>query len=136
MTDKYSDPARNTRILITASLIAGGALIGAGLGIALTPLGKLLAGAPPADMANYLRNALAFGLFGSVIAPVVTWSALRNAPLWRTVVEPIAGSLVGAAAGVLVGSATLFLALIPVGGALAAGRLAFTHRNRDQLLPR
>lgn len=129
--NKYTDPARATRRWITAGLMSGGALGGAALGIALTPLGKIVAGAPPADAANFLRNAVAFAIFGACVGPVVTWSALRNAPLWRTVVEPLIGCLVGAGAGALIGSGAVFLGLIPVGGAVAAGRLAYTYRRHD-----
>ena len=131
VTNRYADPARATRRWITAGLVFGGALAGAVLGIALTPLGKIVAGAPPADTANYIRNAVAFGIMGTCVGPIVTWSTLRNAPFWRTVVEPLVGCVVGAGVGVLLGSGALFLALIPVGGAVAAGRLALTHRERD-----
>lgn len=131
VTNRYADPARGTRRWITAGLVFGGALAGAALGIALTPLGKLVAGAPPADTANYLRNAVAFAVMGACAGPAVTWLALRNAPFWRTVVEPLAGSIVGAGVGVLLGSGALFLALIPVGGAVAATRLALSNRPRD-----
>lgn len=129
MNAYLTDPARSTRRWITAGLIGGGMLAGALLGVALSPLGKMVAGAPPADAANYFRNALAFALMGGFIGPVVTWSALRNAPFWRPVAEPLAGCVVGAGIGALVGSGALFLALVPVGGAAAAGRLAFTHRR-------
>jgi hypothetical protein len=134
VTNRYADPARATRRWITAGLVFGGALAGVALGIALTPLGKTVAGAPPADTANYIRNAVAFGIMGACVGPVVTWSVLRNSPFWRTVVEPLVGCAVGAGAGVLLGSGALFLALIPIGGAVAAGRLALAHRVRDQHL--
>lgn len=131
VTNRYADPARATRRWITAGLVFGGAIAGTALGVALTPLGKIVAGAPPADTANYIRNAVAFGIMGACVGPVVTWSVLRNSPFWRTVVEPLVGCVVGAAVGVLLGSGALFLALIPVGGAVAAGRLALTNRERD-----
>lgn len=131
VTNRYADPARGTRRWITAGLVLGGALAGAALGFALTPLGKIVAGASPADTANYIRNAVAFGIMGACVGPVVTWSVLRNAPFWRTVLEPLAGCVVGAGVGVLLGSGVLFMALIPLGGALAAGRLALVHRERD-----
>jgi hypothetical protein len=135
MVTRYSDPARATRRWITAGLVSGGALAGAALGIALTPLGKLVAGAPPADTANYVRNAVAFAVMGACAGPAVTWLALRNSPFWRTIVEPLAGCIVGAGVGVLLGSGALFLALIPVGGAVAATRLALSNRKRDYHLP-
>lgn len=127
---KYTDPARATRRWITAGLVGGGALAGATLGIALTPLGKLVAGAPPADAANYIRNAYAFAVIGACVAPAVVWSTLRNAPIWRTIAEPLVGCLIGAGVGMLTGSGAVFLALIPVGGAVAAARLAIAHPSR------
>ena len=54
-------------------------LLGAVFGALLTPLGKIVAGAPPADMANYVWNATSFAIFGAVLAPVVTWAGLRRA---------------------------------------------------------
>lgn len=131
-TSKYDDPARGTRRWITVGLAIGGALAGAAIGVALTPLGKIVAGAPPADLANYARNAAAFAAIGALAVPLVGWS-LRRVPLWRTVVEPLAGALAGAGIGVLAGSGAAFLALIPVGGAVAALRLAFTHRDPVQV---
>ena len=127
---KYEDPARSTRLGITAGLVVGGAIAGAIFGAVLTPLGKIVAGAPPADMANYIWNATSFAIFGAGLAPLVTWSGLRRVPLWRTIAEPLAGAIAGAGIGVLLGSAALFLFGFPLGAAAAATRLAYTHRNR------
>jgi hypothetical protein len=108
----------------------GGAVAGAVAGLALTPLGKIVAGAPPADLANYVWNACAFGIMGAVMAPAVIWSSLRRVPLWRTITEPLIGAVVGMGAGVLLGSGALFLLLIPAGAAAAVARLHLTHRPR------
>jgi hypothetical protein len=128
--DRYVDPARGTRVWITLGLTASGAVAGALFGLALTVLGKIVAGAPPADAANYLWNAGVFSVFGAVLTPAVTWSALRDVPLWRALSEPVAGSVAGAGLGMLLGSGTAFLLLAPLGAALAVARLDWAHRRR------
>lgn len=132
---KYDDPARSTRRWITVGLVVGGAVAGAAFGVLLTPLGKIVAGAPPADFANYVVNARAFGVMGAVVGPAATWSALRHVPLWRTVVEPTVGAVLGAGIGVLAGSSALFLGLVPAGAVLAAARLGFAHCGRTLAQP-
>ena len=129
-TAKYLDPARPTRRWITLGLTLGGAVAGAVSGLVLTVLGKMVAGAPPADAANYVWNATVFAVTGAVAAPVVIWSALRSAPLWRTVAEPLAAAILGAGLGVLIGSGTAFLMLPPAAAIAAATRLHFAHRPR------
>jgi hypothetical protein len=80
-------------------------------------------------MANYIRNAVVLGTAGSFMAPAIVWTAMRSVPLWRAVAEPLAGAVLGAGIGVLLGSGAAFLALIPLGAAAAAARLAVTHRD-------
>jgi hypothetical protein len=127
------DPAGVTRVGITLGLVLGGALAGAVAGVVLTPLGKMVAGAPPADLANFLWNAGAFAAIGAFAAPTVIWSALRHVPLWRAVAEPLMGALMGAAVGALLGSGPAFLLLVPLGAAAAAARLHLSHRARVQV---
>jgi len=100
-------------------LTVAGFAAGAVFGVVLTVFGKIVAGAPPATLGSYLWNAGVFGGLAGLVSPVVSWSALRNAPLWRTVVEPLALAVAGGAIGVLAGSGVLFIALPPV--ALVAG---------------
>ena len=128
--ERYSDPARATRWRITLGLVVAGALAGAVVGVGFTVLGKMVAGAPPADAANYRWNAMVFGVVGAFVGPLVTWSALRRAPLWRTVTEPLVGALVGAGIGMLIGSGVLFLLLTPLGAGAAVLRLERRHRGR------
>jgi hypothetical protein len=104
---------------ITFSLAAAGAVAGAVAGVALTVLGKVVAGAPPATAANYAWNAAVFGLLGAVGGPAVAWAALRRVPLMRAVAEPLAAVVGAAALGVVVGSGALFLLLPPFGLAAA-----------------
>lgn len=113
------NPYFATRRWLKVALVVAGIGSGAVFGLVLTVFGKIVAGAPPATAANYLWNAAVFGALGGIVSPVVAWSALRRVPLWRTVAEPLALAVAGGAAGVLVGSAVLFLALPPVG--LVAG---------------
>jgi hypothetical protein len=74
-----------------------------------------------------------FGLIGAVLGPIVTWSALRQVPLWRTVVEPLSAGVVAAGVGVLIGSGTAFLILAPLGVGAACWRLS--HSYRDKRVP-
>lgn len=128
------DPARWTRRWATLGLTVAGALAGAVVGLALTVLGKIVAGAPPADAANYIWNARIFGVMGALLGPTVTWAALRHVPLWRTVAEPLVGAVLGASIGVLLGSGAAFLLLTPVGAAAAVVRLERTHRPKPVLV--
>jgi hypothetical protein len=119
-----------TRRRLKVGLVIAGAIAGALGGAALTVLGKIVAGAPPATVPNYLWNMVSFGLIGAVLGPVITWSALRNVPLWRTVVEPLVAGVAAAGVGVLVGSGTVFLVLAPLGVGAACVRLSHSYRNR------
>jgi len=119
------DPPSATRRRLKVGLAIGGFLAGATFGLILTRLGKLITDAPPATMSNFLWNAAAFGIAAAVISPVVSWSALRRVPLWRTIVEPLALAVAGGTAALLVGVPILILALPPAGLALG-----FVHLHR------
>lgn len=71
-----------------------------------------------------------FGLMSAVIAPVVTWSALRDVPLWRAVLEPLVDGVAGAALGVIAGSGIAMLLLPPIGIGAAVARLSYSHHDR------
>jgi hypothetical protein len=81
--DKYFATRRRLRV----GIVIAGAIAGAAIGAALTVLGKIVAGAPPATVANYAWNMSAFAFVGAVITPIVTWSALRDVPRRRTIPE-------------------------------------------------
>ena len=119
-----------TRRWLKIGLTVSGMLGGATFGLVLTRLGKIVAGAPPATLANYAWNAAVFGLLAGVASPIVSWSALRRAPLWRTVAEPLGYALAGGAIAVVIGSGALLLALPPLGLALGLTRLR--HRYPDE----
>lgn len=119
-----------TRRNLEVGLVVAGLISGAIIGAAITVLGKIVTGAPPATPSNYLINMTWFALFGAVIGPTVIWTALKRAPLWRTVVEPLLAGLAGAAVGVALGSPLLFLALVPIGIGAAATRLGYVYREK------
>ena len=129
-TNPYMKRYFATRRRLKVGVVVAGAATGAVVGVALTVMGKVVAGAPLATMSNFVWNMVAFGMFGAVIGPIVTWSALRRVPLWRTVVEPLIAGVAGAAIGVAVGSPVLFLALVPVGIGAAVARLGFVYREK------
>jgi hypothetical protein len=117
------DPARSTRRWLKLGLTVTGALAGAVFGIALTRFGKIVTGAPPATLANYAWNAAWFGGFAALVSPIVSWNGLRRAPLWRTIVEPLAYAIAGGCAAVAFGIPILILALPPAGLAFGFFRL-------------
>jgi len=124
------DPSLSTRRWLKVGLTVTGALTGAAFGIVLTRLGKIVAGAPSATLANYAWNAAIFGVAAGVISPLVSWSALRRVPLWRTVVEPLAYALAGGAVAVVLAAPVLLLALPPAGLVIGVLRL---HRRYPDL---
>lgn len=128
-----SSHASLAKARIAAGLVVAGGAAGALAGATLTALGKVVAGAPPATLANYAWNMAAFGVLAAVIGPVVTWSALRRVPLWRTIVEPLAGALLGAGVGLALGSSAAFVALAPVG--LVVSMVRLSRRYREPAFP-
>jgi hypothetical protein len=124
-------PTERTRaaLRITALLMLLGAMAGALLSVPMTIVGKLMAGAAPADVANYLWNLRAFAILGAVAGPVLGWTSLRRVPLWRAALEPAVAGLLGAVAGFLIGTDFGFLAGSTLGIALATVRLNHVHRG-------
>jgi hypothetical protein len=117
------DPHFSTRRWLKVGLTVTGAIAGAAFGIVLTRLGKIIAGAPPATLANYAWNAAVFGVVAGIVSPLVSWSVLRRVPLWRTVIEPLAYAVAGGSAAVIIGAPVLLLVLPPAGLVLGFVRL-------------
>ena len=113
----------STRRLLQLGLIVTGAVAGAVFGVVLTRLGKLATGAPPATIANYVWNAAVFGALAAVVSPLVTWSELRRAPIWRTVTEPLVTAVAGGCVAVVLGVPVLILVLPPLGLGLGFANL-------------
>ena len=131
----FNPPFRTRRRLVVALTVAG-AVAGGVFGLILTRLGKVAAGAPPATWGNYAWNAAVFGLLSAVVSPVVSWSTLRRAPLWRTVVEPLVLAVVGGSAAVFTGIPVLLLVLPPVGLALGFADLQHRYPDPDHAIAR
>lgn len=128
-------PGSGTTLRIYLLLMALGAVGGALASIPLTWLGKVITEAPdPATLANYVWNMRAFAIMGALFSPVLTWSSMRRVPLWRTIIEPAIGGLVGAVLGFFSGSVGLFLILSAGGIGLAAWRLNRSYRVASPLL--
>lgn len=127
------DPSLSTRRWLKVSLTVAGALSGAAFGIVLTRLGKIVTGAPSATLANYAWNAAIFGVAAGVMSPIISWSAFRRVPLWRTVAEPLAYALAGGAVATVLAAPVLLLALPPAGLLIGIVRL---HRRYPELAPR
>lgn len=128
-------PEYSTRRWLKVGLVIAGAVAGAVFGLVLTRLGKLVAGAPPADLRNYLWNAALFGATAAVVSPLVTWSVLRRAPLWRTVVEPLGYAIAGGAAAVVLGIPVVILIGPPLGLVFGFSRLQQRYPERHLLPP-
>jgi hypothetical protein len=106
------DPTYSTRRWLKLGLTLTGVLAGAVFGVVLTRLGKIVSGAPPATLANYAWNAAVFAVLAGVVSPIVSWSALRRVPVWRTVVEPLGYAIAGGAAAVIAGPIGLGLGFL------------------------
>jgi hypothetical protein len=119
------NPYFATRRWLMVGLTFAGVVAGAAFGIVLTRLGKIASGAPPASLFNYAWNAAVFGVLAGVVSPLVTWSTLRNVPLWRTIAEPLTLALAGGSVAVVVGAPALLLVLPPAGLVLG-----FVHLQR------
>ena len=128
-------PYSSTRLWLKVALTVAGVLAGAAFGVALTKLGKVIAGAPPATLENYVWNAVVFGVLAGIVSPLVSWWALRRAPLWRTVVEPLGYAVAGGGMAVLIGVPGLILVLPPVGLALGIARLRQRYPEPRPLFP-
>lgn len=111
-----------------------GAIGGALAAIPITSLGKLIAGAPPASLPNYLWNMGVLAAMAAIGSPFLTWSALRRVPLWRAMAEPAIGAVVGGAVAFAVGAPMAFLVLMPVGIGAATWRLHHAYRDRVDIV--
>ena len=124
------DPHFATRRRLKASLAIAGGSAGFVFGVILTRFAKLVASAPPATLGEYMWNGAWFATLAAVVSPVISWSFLRRAPFWRTVVEPLAWAVAAGTAALIVGVPVLILMLPPVG--LTLGFLNLRRRYPDR----
>jgi hypothetical protein len=134
MTMRPFDPHYSTRRWLKLGLAISGAIAGAVFGIVLTRIGKVVAGAPPATLANYAWNAALFGVMAGFVSPIVAWSVLRRVPLWRTIIEPLGLAVAGGCAAVVLGVPALILVGPPAGLALGFYWLQRRYPDPDRLL--
>ena len=129
-----SDRTR-TALRITGLLMLLGAMAGALGSVVMTVVGKVLAGAEPADIATYLWNLRVFAAIGAVLGPVLGWGALRRVPLWRAGLEPMVAGVVGSVVGFLAAGEAGFLLGSVAGIGLATIRLHLIAGRRATLPP-
>lgn len=116
-------------VIVTGVLACLGAIGGGAAAVILTFVGDWVSGAPGTPgVAIYRWNVGAFALVGSVFGPLTAWSALRRAPIWRTIVEPACAGVAGTVVGILL-APTWMAALIPASIAAAVLRLGYAHRE-------
>lgn len=132
--------SRRTRrtIAVTAGLVLAGAAFGAVaavLGFALFLV--LTARGVPGEYAmlrdgEVLRVVVGIGAaFGVVLGPVVGWIALRAVPLWLAIGGATAGTIVGAAFGIMLLPYGAFIGA--VAGAVAASGVVRVLASRDRI---
>ncbi len=124
------DPHFATRRRLKAMLVVAGGSAGFVFGTILTRLAKIAAGAPPATFGEYAWNGAWFAALAAVVSPIVSWSFLRRAPLWRTIVEPLLWAVAAVTTALIVGAPVLILMLPPVG--LTLGFLNLRRRYPDR----
>ncbi len=118
---------------VNTLLVAFGAVAGALIAVPFTYVAKLIAGAPPADIANYAWNMGVMAVAGAIFGPPVAWLTMRRAPLWRAFLEPAAGGVVGVVAGYYIGGPLGFFLGGGLGVAAATWRLHRAFPEPDHL---
>jgi hypothetical protein len=84
------------RLQVTALLSGGGAAAGALTAVALSYLATVVANATtPSGHAEYSYGSAGFALVGAIGTPALTWLLMRRVPLWRAIIEPAIGGVVG-----------------------------------------
>ena len=108
------------RLQVTAFLAGLGALGGVAAALALAALGTAVAQLFMHDgRVFYTWSAPEFAIAGAIGTPLLAWAALRRVPVWRAVLGPAMGGVLGT----LVGLAALptFQSVWVLPAALAAG---------------
>lgn len=84
------------RLQVTALLSAGGAVVGALSAVALSFLATAVANATtPVGHVEYYYGPTGFAIVGAVGTPALTWLLMRRVPLWRAILEPAVGGVLG-----------------------------------------
>jgi hypothetical protein len=113
------DPDYSVRRRLKVGLTIACALAGGVFGLALTRLAKIATEAPPAPLSEYLWNAAWMAALAAIVGPLIVWSSLRRAPLWRTIVEPLVAAVGAACLGLLI-AAPMVVMFLPVVALMAS----------------
>ena len=88
------------RLQVTALLTAGGAVAGALTAPALSFLATTVANATtPTGHIEYYYGPIGFAIVGAIGTPALTWLLMRRVPLWRAIIEPAFGGMLGTLLG-------------------------------------
>jgi hypothetical protein len=131
-------------LAVTIGLAVAGAASGALFGALALQVAVLIYLQRMAPFALTAPASAIGATFGAVVAPALTWAALRSAPLGRAIAGISVGAGIGAAIGVLVGAGAVDpylpfalnsppvpqgLAGALLGSAVAAGLLRLRYRS-------
>jgi hypothetical protein len=84
------------RLQVTALLSAGGAVVGALTAVALSFLATAVGNATtPVGRVEYYYGPIGFAFVGAIGTPALTWLLMRRVPLWRAIIEPAVGGVLG-----------------------------------------
>jgi len=129
------------RLQVTALLSAGGAFVGALTAVALSFLATAVANATtPVGHIEYHYGPAGFAFVGAVGTPTLTWLLMRRVPLWRAILEPAVGGMLGTVLALatipLLHPPLVVQPLCMLGGiGIAALRLQHTNRGPQAGLP-
>ncbi len=119
------------RIKVTLLLSGLGAATGALAAVVLTLLSNRVLAWTSGGAITYAWNTGVLAICGAVFGPALVWSALRQVPLWRAILEPaLAGgvtSLIAVAA-----APALLPFVVPAAIAAAAWRLSHVYGRREK----
>jgi hypothetical protein len=115
-------------LVITAGLIATGAVVGALAAMAGYFIGALKTDDGPMGVWGYSFLATVGAAYGAVLAPLFGWLVLRYVPLGRAIGWTALGTVIGGAVGVATHSDPLFAA--PAGFVMASILARLSVRRR------
>jgi hypothetical protein len=126
------------RLQVTALLSAGGAVVGALTAAALSFLATAVANAmTPVGHIEYYYGPIGFAIVGAIGTPALTWLLMRRAPLWRAVIEPAIGGMLGtllalSSVALARSAAPLVVQPLCVLAGIAVAALRLRHANADR----
>jgi hypothetical protein len=123
------------RLQVTALLSAGGAVAGALAAVGLSFLATAVANATtPVGHVVYYYGPAGFAFIGAIGTPVLTWLLMRRVPLWRAMIEPAVGGVLGtllALSTIPVFHPPLLVQPLCMLGGIGIAALRLRHANGD-----